>query len=637
MKRLISFLLAVSLLLTCALAETAEVPQTPDRETGTHTIETRVYPMYYNSPNPFFGRPQISLVDGAPDLPFMDVQNCMRIVNGLMLFAGGGMYAQLRMEASVDEENQVLTITRENGQTMVCDFKNKTITWRDYYAFFMDCNGSYMDLTYLPPSMGVLKRVRSRDRYGDITVLDLGKYGIPMIAQDGLYLLPLQTLSAFFIRPFTQCDAYFNQEALILAASGQMENPLDTLLYKCRQAGLVTDELLEEAGKKATKAEKTDYLIQALLQTEEGKKIREELQKEYDGSLYKVYAEKSPKGQRSPELCDFGYCELVLELDTLYGLKEAHDIDSFDLFFAQTGLNAALLDPDPAVADQAIYDLTAYWLDDLHSAANSRSYLSLPTTGPLTGEDGITRASFTAFKDRVSAVRSQYPEAELPYYECGDTAYITFDEFKNNPFRPYLNEAKEGTLTDIDQDTVSLIHYAHQQITREGSPIKNVVLDLSGNTGGMVIDGLYVLGWFLGDAQLSVYNTFARSAVTTTYRADVNLDGVYDDKDTVSDLNLYCLISPFSFSCGNLVPWALKADGRVCLLGQTSGGGSCVVGNNCTAWGTDYQISSPFRLSFQKNGAYYDLDKGVEPHVTISRYEHFYDREALTEFIHHIF
>ncbi len=164
-----------------------------------------------------------------------------------------------------------------------------------------------------------------------------------------------------------------------------------------------------------------------------------------------------------------------------------------------------------------------------------------------------------------------------------------------------------------------------------------MVLDLSGNTGGMVIDGLYVLGWFLGDAQLSVYNTFARSAVTTTYRADVNLDGVYDEKDTISDLNLYCLISPFSFSCGNLVPWALKADGRVCLLGQTSGGGSCVVGNNCTAWGTVYQISGPFRLSFQKNGAYYDLDKGVEPHVTVTRYEHFYDREALTEFIHHIF
>ncbi len=637
MKRLIALLLAALMLMSGAMAETAEVLEAPALDAQTHTIQTEVYPLYYNSPQPFFGQPRISLVDGVPDLPYMDVQNCMRIVNGVMLFTEGRLYGKLKMEAQVDEENQVVIITRENGEMMICDFKNKIITWNDFYAFYMDCFGSYMDQTGLSPSMGVLKRVRSRDRYGEVTVLDLGKYNIPMIAQDGLYLVPLQTLSTFFIRPFTGCDAYFNQEALILSVGDTMKNPLEYLMMKFRQAGLVTDEVRWVASQMDTEAEAYAFVMQTILETEEGQQIREQVQEEYDNSLYKVYAGTSPKGDRSQELCEYGYCELVMELDMLYGLKEAHDIDSFNLFFAQTGLNEKLLDPNPAVADQAIYDLTAYWLDDLHSAANGRSYLSDPTSDPMSGEDGITGASFTAFRDRLMAIRDEYPEAKEPYFECGDTAYVTFDEFTNNPGRDYVGEAKAGTLTDIGEDNVSLIHYAHEQITREGSPIRNVVLDLSANTGGMVIDALYVLGWFLGDAQLSVYNTFARSAVTTTYRADVNLDGEYDDRDTISDLNLYCLISPFSFSCGNLVPWAFKEDGRVCLLGQMSGGGSCIVGHTCTAWGTIYQISSPFRLSFQKNGAYYDLDQGVEPHVTITRYEHYYDREALTEFIHNLF
>lgn len=65
--------------------------------------------------------------------------------------------------------------------------------------------------------------------------------------------------------------------------------------------------------------------------------------------------------------------------------------------------------------------------------------------------------------------------------------------------------------------------------------------------------------------------------------------------------------------------------------------GSCVVGLNTTAWGTSYRYSSPKRLAFVKNGAYYDVDQGVEPDHVIDRYDHFYDRDALTEFIHGLY
>ena len=37
-----------------------------------------------------------------------------------------------------------------------------------------------------------------------------------------------------------------------------------------------------------------------------------------------------------------------------------------------------------------------------------------------------------------------------------------------------------------------------------------------------------------------------------------------------------------------------------------------------------------------KNGAMYDIDKGVEPDFVISKYETMYDREKLVEFIHNL-
>jgi C-terminal processing protease CtpA/Prc len=124
---------------------------------------------------------------------------------------------------------------------------------------------------------------------------------------------------------------------------------------------------------------------------------------------------------------------------------------------------------------------------------------------------------------------------------------------------------------------------------------------------------------------------------TSVYRADVNLDRRFDAQDTVEDKNLFCLISPMSFSCGNLVPAALKSSQKVTLLGKTSGGGSCVVQPLSTAWGTVFQISSSRRMSFLKNGSFYDIDQGVDPDYFINDSSNFYNRKALTAYINGLF
>ena len=102
------------------------------------------------------------------------------------------------------------------------------------------------------------------------------------------------------------------------------------------------------------------------------------------------------------------------------------------------------------------------------------------------------------------------------------------------------------------------------------------------------------------------------------------------------DYNLFCLTSPKSFSCGNLVPSVLKNSHLVTILGQTSGGGSCVVRPLTTADGSIFQISGSMRLAYMKNGSFYDIDQGVEPDFIIPTPKQFYDREYLTGYINEL-
>lgn len=193
------------------------------------------------------------------------------------------------------------------------------------------------------------------------------------------------------------------------------------------------------------------------------------------------------------------------------------------------------------------------------------------------------------------------------------------------------------TPNDQNLDTVALILYAYQQITRENSPIENVVLDLSLNEGGAIDAGAVVAAWFLGEAEFDMLSSLTGALSTGIYQLDANLDSSYNEGDTLGDRNLYCLISPVSFSCGNLVPSVFKASHKVNLIGKTSGGGSCMVLPMSTAMGTCIKISSPINMAFIKNGSYYVIDSGVDPDYTIAKPANFYNREALTEYINNLF
>ena len=145
---------------------------------------------------------------------------------------------------------------------------------------------------------------------------------------------------------------------------------------------------------------------------------------------------------------------------------------------------------------------------------------------------------------------------------------------------------------------------------------------------------VFVISAVLGDGSVSALNPMTGAMATAVYNVDLNLDHQYGQEDQgLTTKNVYCLTSPVSFSCGNLVPCVFMNSNQVTIIGRTSGGGSCVVLPMSSACGTGFQISGFTRLAFIKNGSFYDIDQGAVPDFTISKYMSFYDRERLTEYI----
>jgi hypothetical protein len=342
----------------------------------------------------------------------------------------------------------------------------------------------------------------------------------------------------------------------------------------------------------------------------------------------------APAKARSEAMGKYTFNELCFLLDHFYGLKENHEISRFDRLFDNNGFRELLSGTDSTISDALLYRTIHYILNDQHS-----KYLAC---SPMSGANFISKLQeqfgqgpcreepLRTMAELSAARRQYYPEGIHGYEEIGNTAYITFDSF-SKPTRNY----KESPATADDRDTIGVISYSIRQILREGSPVKNVVLDLSQNNGGAAPAAAYVLSAFLGDANLSVRDTMTHAMATYTYTADTNLDGTFDENDTLAEkgLHLFCLTSKASFSCANLVPCVFKQTGGVALIGQRTGGGACTITPMATADGSLFRTSSNMQLSFMRNGSFYDVDQGVEPDYFIHDLSFLYDRPALTEYL----
>lgn len=530
------------------------------------------------------------------DVPYFEITDMVSAYITILKQCG-----RPEFDLEVKKEGNKVTLTRENGFFTVLDFEDDTIFFWDYDGFFTSSKTKTLldlimpvyetaDFTFM------LKTLESNERTGNTVTLDAGDYNIDFVRKGDKYYIPVQTFSDVFLSGFGAGVTLYNTHSLIFYLDG----------------------------------------IESLYNNTTGKYSK----------LGQVYYGKDGKyatGKVSKTMSEFSVNEFCFAMDTLYGLKKEHNINSFKEVIVQrdTGLN--MYSTNAKKIDRELWNLIYQNVDDIHSRYALSSYASGADYKWKLNEkygQGYARDFIFAFDEELKEFRKKYnPDLKI-YEEHGDTAYITFDGFDFNIanigdlFGDELGESNNITLDRV-HDTVGLISYSVQQILRKDSPIKNVVLDLSLNGGGAVDAAAYVVAAFLGKASFSVENALSGSRITNDYMCDINFDTKFDENETLAGkgLNLYCLTSKASFSCGNLVPCIFKEDPHVSIIGQKSGGGACTVGTISTATGTVLDVSSNTRLSYIKNGSFYNVDQGAEPDISITKLEHLFDREWLTKYI----
>ena len=579
MKKILSIVLTLAMLLSLSAAAFAEETKAPAISAKDMSFylndldDVKTYPVYFM---------------GDSDVPYFSLADWAELMTYLMhTYIKKDQNISFELSFSMEDNTGVLT--REDGYPAYFDCDADSVYFWDYDAFqrpdedrvLIDIlgvgnPGSEEEVMYFQRCPG------SYERYGKDVTLNLASYGIDMVADGGNCYVPIQTLSDFLLA-IQYMNVFYNGEAFYVVQFGGM-------------GGFVG---------------------------------------EYTPIGEQFHAVETK--ERSAAMAEFSYGELCAVMDYLYGLKAVHGFESFDLLCRQAGCDHALKGTDTYAADEALYKMINIHLDDGHS--NFVNCSPLATDAPskdafvrMLQELGAGNALKNAFNDPFAEARAAfYPDGAPTYEEVGNTAYITFDEFKDPEEGTDYYAAAPGAEV---KDTIGVMLYAYSQIMRDGSPVENVVLDLSNNSGGSSDMAIFVVSAFLGQGSVTVENTMSGAVATGLYKVDMNLDRQFDDQDLgLTGKNLFCLISPNSFSCGNLVPNVFKNTGKVMLLGRTSGGGSCSVLPLSTVYGTDFRISSPYRLAFSKNGSFYDIDRGAEPDFSLARLSTFYDRAALTDYI----
>lgn len=384
---------------------------------------------------------------------------------------------------------------------------------------------------------------------------------------------------------------------------------------------------------------------------------REEFREEF----YR-FDEGTGKKMRSSALTDFTYNELCINLDLNYGLKELHGnkFDCFDSYFEYVGLKSKLLDPDPEIFCKAIWELCHAYFSDYHSIFMLASYYCGYDIAKKfaerveTGDENLLTGNslyekMVLYKTaRQNVYREKVPGLE--FSDDGKTAIVRFDQYTtsgDSDLNAIINETNlelgkttedicnsiKENYTAIQKDIKTEYYlYCVNKMIKKNPEVENVILDMSNNGGGACRTAVATLAWMLGEVQINTTNSITGAKFSSVYVCDINADGKFDENDTIKDKKLFCLISPASFSCGNMVPAMLKSSDRVVLLGETSGGGSACVYETMAADSTIFQISSRYVMSENKNGSNYDIDKGIEPHVRLQP-ETLYNKEKICSIV----
>ncbi|MBN4084655.1 S41 family peptidase [Mycoplasma sp. CSL10166] len=179
-------------------------------------------------------------------------------------------------------------------------------------------------------------------------------------------------------------------------------------------------------------------------------------------------------------------------------------------------------------------------------------------------------------------------------------------------------------------DTFARIKYIINNTIKKNGEIKKIVLDLSSNRGGEIIQAEKILGLMTNeDIKHRKENSQTGKQYVQKIKVDANTNGNFDDQDAETSYKWYVMTSPVTFSAANYLAQYAKDHKLATIIGQKSSGGTYSIMPFVLPDGTTLTISSPDG-SVDKNGL--SIEDGVTPDIEIS-YDDFYNETKIQEIL----
>lgn len=480
----------------------------------------------------------------------------------------------------INTNGDVITYTNEHKDTCTIDYKTQTISYSDFDAF--NYHGGVNDhVMALLPSGNIpfIQPVSSKYTKGNSYTIDLKNYSkLEIYKYEEKYYLPLVTYSDIFLNLLADISLVYNQTDLFLLS------PVAELTTTNDDG----DDVLTELGKKYYGGKKTNKV--------------------------------------SKSFAEYNYQNILLNFDYFYGIKELRDYTSFDSYLSSKGYKEDLLSGDVHAMDNAFtYAMTT--LKDAHTAYtnNSPLYKFDTATIDLNKYDEEFAAWIKGERELKKSRSSSKADLGFNVDEQNGIAYIAFNTF--DPINEKQLKQDSWTRQEVLSNSTTLFAASYNQIVSDKykDVVKYVVVDLATNEGGSSDGLMFDLGVLLGDIKTDILGPKTNSHNQTTYRVDINLDGKFDENDkSLSELGykIVFIDSKYSFSCGNAMPvWAKANNPNVTIMGETSGGGTCVVRSTFTATGTKYALSGLEMLAIEENGKLVNIESGVKADISLTQKE----------------
>lgn len=515
-------------------------------------------------------------------IPYIPLEEC----NVLLTLVRRANLDNQKYGFTLKKNNNEFTLQNETGAKCVINADTQTLTYDDYDALtaVVPDTQKPLSLFNVNKTKNAIKLVSTEYKKGNEVKIDLNKYSkLDIYVEDGVCYIPLSVFNSVLFNTSESVSLAYNGVSLFLVPSGSLSTevfgtPMETAL---------------------------------------GEKIRE----------------GAKKSTITQEYLDYYYQSLCLDFDVEYGLKEK--FKSFDEFLTSKNLKNGIYNTDIKTSDSNLAIALTY-LQDGHTALSEFSYYY------DFGDNSVDKTKFNqeVMKKEEADVKFTKSKSNaqistgLDYSRADDTVFIDFGKFTElDTDALYQKSTKdEFDLDDIGIPGLDFGKYSQTQLSNTGcifnqlyldltqdetkKNVKNIVVDLTTNTGGAADGLVYSLSTLIGNVAVDLRNPLTGATNHQVFKADINTDGKVDenDKDLASlGYNIYFLNSRYSFSSANAMPVLAKLNNpNVINLGDKTGGGPCAVRENVSPLGNVISTSSLSTISKVVDGKYVNIDGGVD-------------------------